>query len=146
MGGCLQIKLEPWKRVALTRAFALGPALLVAASASSNQKLFNNINEYLNILQSVQLPFAVLPTLHFAASVGSVELAKALVEAGAAIETRDDKNVYPAVYAFNLHHDGVVAYLREVWQAKAKTMKQGRGGRSLGRAASAGFSTIDAKK
>ena len=27
----------------------------------------NNINEYLNILQSIQLPFAMLPVLHFSA-------------------------------------------------------------------------------
>merc|ERR1711998_513918 len=32
-----------------------------------NQKLFNMINEYLNVLQSVRLPFAMLPVLHFAA-------------------------------------------------------------------------------
>lgn len=68
MGGCLDVQLAPWKRVAFTRIFALGPALAVAASTYSNQKLFNNINEYLNVLQSVQLPFAMLPVLHFTAS------------------------------------------------------------------------------
>jgi len=68
MGGCLQIELAPWKRVAITRLFALGPALAVALSTVENQKLFININEYLNILQSVQLPFAMLPVLHFASS------------------------------------------------------------------------------
>ena len=67
MGGCLQIKLAPWKRVALTRVIALGPSLAVAATTTNNMALFNNINEYLNILQSVQLPFAMLPVLHFAA-------------------------------------------------------------------------------
>uniref|UniRef100_A0A7S0JAL6 Natural resistance-associated macrophage protein n=1 Tax=Calcidiscus leptoporus TaxID=127549 RepID=A0A7S0JAL6_9EUKA len=66
MGGCLQIRLAPWKRTALTRLFAIGPALAVAASTYNNQSLFNNINEYLNVLQSVQLPFAMLPVLHFA--------------------------------------------------------------------------------
>lgn len=68
MGGCLQLQLAPWKRVALTRAFALGPALLVAVGTGSDTSLFNNINEYLNVLQSVQLPFAMLPVLHFAGS------------------------------------------------------------------------------
>jgi len=68
MGGCVQIQLKPWKRTALTRLFALGPALAVSASTYSHQSLFNNINEYLNILQSVQLPFAMLPALHFATS------------------------------------------------------------------------------
>lgn len=68
MGGCLQVQLAPWKRVAFTRAFALVPAILVAAGTGSDTSLFNNINEYLNVLQSVQLPFAMLPVLHFAAS------------------------------------------------------------------------------
>ena len=65
MGGCLQLQLAPWKRVAFTRFFALGPALLVAVSTGSDTTLFSNINEYLNVLQSVQLPFAMLPLLHF---------------------------------------------------------------------------------
>jgi len=68
MGGCLEIQIAPWKRVAFTRVFALGPALAVAAGTVGNPVLFNNINEYLNILQSVQLPFAMLPVLHFTAS------------------------------------------------------------------------------
>jgi len=68
MGGCLQLELAAWKRVAITRIFALGPALAVALSTVENAKLFININEYLNILQSVQLPFAMLPVLHFASS------------------------------------------------------------------------------
>lgn len=67
MGGCFEIKLSPWVRVAVTRIFALGPALAVAIGTYNNQKLFNQINEYLNILQSVQLPFAMLPVLHFSA-------------------------------------------------------------------------------
>jgi len=68
MGGCLELHIAPWKRVAFTRVFALGPSLAVAASTYNNQKLVNNINEYLNVLQSVQLPFAMLPVLHFTAS------------------------------------------------------------------------------
>lgn len=64
MGGCLRIQLAPWKRVAFTRALALGPSIAVAAATVGNSELFNNINEYLNILQSVQLPFAMLPVLH----------------------------------------------------------------------------------
>lgn len=67
MGGCLQLSMKPWMRVCITRAVALGPAIAVACGTYNNQVLFNNINQYLNILQSVQLPFAMLPVLHFAA-------------------------------------------------------------------------------
>merc|ERR1712110_791086 len=41
MGGCLQIKLAAWKRVALTRAAALGPSILVAISTVGNDTLYN---------------------------------------------------------------------------------------------------------
>jgi len=68
MGGCIRLRMAAWKRVALTRAFALGPSILVAVLTSSDQSVFSSFNEYLNILQSVQLPFAMLPVLHFAGS------------------------------------------------------------------------------
>jgi natural resistance-associated macrophage protein len=67
MGGMLELKLEPWVRVSVTRVVALVPALAVALGTYGNAALFNTINEYLNILQSVQLPFAMLPVLHFSA-------------------------------------------------------------------------------
>jgi len=65
MGGCVQIKLKMWQQVAFTRGFALGPAIVVAALTADNDKLFNDFNEWLNVLQSLQLPFAMLPLLHF---------------------------------------------------------------------------------
>lgn len=64
MSGFLRLDIAPWKRVAITRAAALGPAVAVALSTAENAGLQNRINEYLNILQSVQLPFAMLPLLH----------------------------------------------------------------------------------
>jgi len=68
MGGCLQFELAAWKRVAVTRAFALGPAVLVAVCTYGNDALFNTINELLNMLQSLQLPFSMLPLLTIASS------------------------------------------------------------------------------
>merc|ERR1712048_662582 len=70
MGGCLEIRLAPWKRVAFTRAIALGPSILVAATTVGNDSVYNAINEYLNVLQSVQLPFAMLPLLNFTSKSG----------------------------------------------------------------------------
>ena len=64
MGGCLHIALKPFARVMVTRVVALGPAFAIAL-LSQDTNVFNNVNEYLNILQSVQLPFAMLPVLHF---------------------------------------------------------------------------------
>ena len=68
MSGLLSIELPPWKRVALTRVIALGPALAVAVTTTSIPGMLNSVNECLNILQSILLPFAMLPVLHFSAS------------------------------------------------------------------------------
>ena len=51
MEGFLNIKIAMWKRVAVTRACALGPSLAVALYTADNPGLTNSINEWLNILQ-----------------------------------------------------------------------------------------------
>ncbi|RHY25030.1 hypothetical protein DYB25_007731 [Aphanomyces astaci] len=65
MEGFLSIRLPPWKRMALTRAVALVPALSVAMWSESRPSESDSMNEFLNVLQSVQLPFALIPILHF---------------------------------------------------------------------------------
>jgi len=63
MEGFLQIKIAPWKRVLLTRSFAMIPTVLVAALTSPH--ILGTVNEWMNVLQSMLLPFAMLPLLHF---------------------------------------------------------------------------------
>lgn len=63
MEGFLDIKLPVWKRVTLTRLIAILPALSV-----SFMDKFDEMDTYLNILQSIQLPFAMIPLLVFASS------------------------------------------------------------------------------
>ncbi|OQS03177.1 Metal Ion (Mn2 -iron) Transporter (Nramp) Family [Thraustotheca clavata] len=65
MEGFLRIQLAPWKRVALTRAVALVPALAVAIWSDTHPGTSDTIGEMLNVLQSIQLPFALLPLLYF---------------------------------------------------------------------------------
>ena len=65
MEGFLNWKVSPWIRVMITRTVAIGPAIAVAIISSSNATAGDVLNEWLNVLQSVQLPFAVLPVLHF---------------------------------------------------------------------------------
>jgi len=60
MEGFFDIKLVVWKRVLVTRSIAILPALAVAFIQD-----FDNVDTYLNILQSIQLPFALIPLLKF---------------------------------------------------------------------------------
>ena len=63
MEGFLNIKWSRWKRVLFTRLIAIAPTLLVAIFADIRH--LTNMNDILNVLQSLQLPFALFPILHF---------------------------------------------------------------------------------
>ena len=64
MNGFMQFKIPIWVRTLITRLVALGPALVIAILQAYIPSL-GEANEWLNVLQSVQLPFAILPLLHF---------------------------------------------------------------------------------
>ncbi|KAF1315044.1 Metal ion transporter, partial [Globisporangium splendens] len=68
MEGFLNLHLSPWKRVALTRCVALVPALAVAMLSQEHPEDSDRMDEFLNVLQSIQLPFALLPVLVFTSS------------------------------------------------------------------------------
>jgi len=70
MQGYLQLKVKPWKRAIITRSMALVPCLLVSFYFGGNSGGLDELNSYLNILQSLVLPFAVVPLLSFAGSRG----------------------------------------------------------------------------
>ncbi|KAI8088376.1 natural resistance-associated macrophage protein-domain-containing protein [Thamnidium elegans] len=56
---------KQWHRIALTRAIALVPSMLVAILAVDN---FDTMGEFLNVLQSLCLPTAIIPILKLTAS------------------------------------------------------------------------------
>jgi len=60
MQGFLDLKIAPWARIAVTRSIAIVPSVVVAIIA---QNRLDALDEWINILQSVQLPFAVIPVL-----------------------------------------------------------------------------------
>lgn len=63
MEGFLDIKISSWIRVAITRCIAIIPSVLVAILATD---YLDVLDEWLNVLQSIQLPFALIPLLVFA--------------------------------------------------------------------------------
>ncbi|EFA85430.1 solute carrier family 11 member 1 [Heterostelium album PN500] len=62
MEGFLRLKIRPWKRLLLTRLTAIVPAIVVAILSNTH---LDALDQWLNVLQSVQLPFAILPVLYF---------------------------------------------------------------------------------
>ncbi|KAF4694634.1 hypothetical protein FOZ60_007600 [Perkinsus olseni] len=69
MEGFLGLHIPLWLRLLVTRSIALVPALVVAVwqstAAGESAASLSAVNDWLNILQSIQLPFALLPLLHF---------------------------------------------------------------------------------
>ena len=63
MEGMLKVQLPNWKRVAFTRLVALFPATFVAVIASRDYLAADRLDEWLNVVQSIQLPFALVPLL-----------------------------------------------------------------------------------
>ena len=63
MEGFLNLQWPRWKRVLLTRSIAIVPTFLIAFYTSINSMTY--MNDILNVLMSLQLPFAALPTIAF---------------------------------------------------------------------------------
>ncbi|XP_039307213.1 protein Malvolio isoform X3 [Solenopsis invicta] len=63
MEGFLNLQWARWKRVLFTRTIAIVPTFLVAFFADMSN--LSNMNDILNAIMSLQLPFATLPTIAF---------------------------------------------------------------------------------
>jgi len=61
--GFLNLHWARWKRVLLTRTIAIAPTLFLAIFADIQQ--LTGLNDYLNAVMTLQLPFALIPTLTF---------------------------------------------------------------------------------
>ncbi|CAG9766746.1 unnamed protein product [Ceutorhynchus assimilis] len=63
MEGFLNLQWPKWKRVLFTRSIAMVPTFFIAFYSSLNE--LTSLNDYLNAVMSLQLPFALLPTIAF---------------------------------------------------------------------------------
>ncbi|WJX89553.1 Metal transporter Nramp3 [Trifolium repens] len=63
MGGFLNLRLKKWIRALITRSFAIVPTMIVALIFDATEDSLDVLNEWLNVLQSVQIPFALIPLL-----------------------------------------------------------------------------------
>ncbi|GMP31368.1 hypothetical protein CsSME_00005608 [Camellia sinensis var. sinensis] len=63
MGGFLNLRLKKWLRALITRSCAIIPTMIVALAFDTSEDSLDVLNEWLNVLQSVQIPFALIPLL-----------------------------------------------------------------------------------
>uniref|UniRef100_A0AC35F9G3 Uncharacterized protein n=1 Tax=Panagrolaimus sp. PS1159 TaxID=55785 RepID=A0AC35F9G3_9BILA len=69
MEGFLNIQWPRWKRVLITRSIAILPTLSLAF-ATGGVKHLTGMNDLLNCVQMIQLPFALLPIITFTSHTG----------------------------------------------------------------------------
>ncbi|KAJ4701662.1 Metal transporter [Melia azedarach] len=63
MGGFLNLPLKKWLRALITRSCAIVPTMIVALVFNTSEASLDILNEWLNVLQSIQIPFALIPLL-----------------------------------------------------------------------------------
>lgn len=63
MGGFLNLRLKKWLRALITRSCAIIPTMIVALAFDNSEDTLDVLNEWLNVLQSIQIPFALIPLL-----------------------------------------------------------------------------------
>lgn len=68
MSGFMELHVPAWMRACITRSVALVPTLAVAVVYAGTNEM-DTLNQGLNVLQSVQLPFALIPVLYMSTRV-----------------------------------------------------------------------------
>lgn len=63
MGGFLNLHIKKWMRSTISRSIAIVPTFIVAVIFQTSEDKFDVLTEWLNLLQCVQIPFALLPLL-----------------------------------------------------------------------------------
>ncbi|CAA2944881.1 metal transporter Nramp2-like [Olea europaea subsp. europaea] len=63
MGGFLNLRLKKSLRALITRSCAILPTIMVALVFNKSDSSLDVLNEWLNVLQSIQIPFALIPLL-----------------------------------------------------------------------------------
>eukprot|EP00911_Craspedida_sp_UC1_P002965 UC1_evm1s2163 len=74
MSGFINLKIKPWKRVFITRSLAMIPTILFAVLAPP--AALPALNNWMNIAQSLMLPFALVPVMHFSSIPGVMNVHK----------------------------------------------------------------------
>ena len=60
--GFTKINLSKWKRIIITRSISIVPCVVITLLAIDS---IHHLNFWCNIVKAIQLPFALLPILHF---------------------------------------------------------------------------------
>lgn len=81
MGGFLNLRMRKWLRSVITRSCAIVPTIIVAIIFNRSEDSLDVLNEWLNVLQGMQIPFALIPLLKLVSNervVGTFKIGNAM--------------------------------------------------------------------
>ncbi|KAL4286474.1 hypothetical protein AHAS_Ahas19G0089800 [Arachis hypogaea] len=61
--GFLKLNIKKWLRSLITRSGAIVPTMIAAIVFNTSKSSLDTMNEWLNVVQSIQIPFALIPLL-----------------------------------------------------------------------------------
>lgn len=68
MDGFLDLQMRKWLRTLITRSCAIVPTIIVAVYFNRSEDSLDVLNQWLNVLQGMQIPFALIPLLKLVSS------------------------------------------------------------------------------
>lgn len=68
MDGFLDLQMRKWLRTLITRSCAIVPTIIVAVYFNRSEDTLDVLNQWLNVLQGMQIPFALIPLLKLVSS------------------------------------------------------------------------------
>ncbi|KAK7382007.1 hypothetical protein VNO80_00632 [Phaseolus coccineus] len=61
--GFLKLNIKKWLRALITRSCAIVPTMICAIVFNTSESSLDTLNEWLNVVQAIQIPFALIPLL-----------------------------------------------------------------------------------
>ncbi|KAK7389853.1 hypothetical protein VNO78_25148 [Psophocarpus tetragonolobus] len=61
--GFLKLNIKKWLRALITRSCAIVPTMICAIVFNTSEGSLDTLNEWLNVVQAIQIPFALIPLL-----------------------------------------------------------------------------------
>lgn len=96
--GFLKLNIKKWLRALITRSCAIVPTMICAIVFNTSESSLDTLNEWLNVVQAIQIPFALIPLL----TLVSKEEVMGTFRIGPVVEVRSPSNPLVIFFQFFL--------------------------------------------
>ncbi|KAH9755692.1 metal transporter Nramp2 [Citrus sinensis] len=114
MGGFLNLPMKKWLRALITRSCAIVPTMIVALIFNTSEASLDILNEWLNVLQSIQIPFALIPLL----TLVSKEQVMGVFRIGPVLEASTCTCIYIYIFIYLYPHFLKIWYCNSLYRSQ----------------------------